>query len=128
MFARQLPDERFEAFLSFVQSLTEGAALVPHALIIGPLPESDAEAGGVKGKESPSALREGLRPHAVGLAAGIGRRDLRDRSPRSSQWLDAQTRFAQKRFWPTLRSRISFHLARHPTCKLSSFDPPLGQS
>jgi uncharacterized protein len=52
MFARQLPDERFEAFLSFVQSLTEAAALVPHALIIGSLPESDAEAGGVKGKEA----------------------------------------------------------------------------
>jgi uncharacterized protein len=52
MFARQLPDERFEAFLSFVQSLTEAAALVPHALIIGSLPESDAEAGGMKGKEA----------------------------------------------------------------------------
>ena len=52
MFARQLPDEQFEAFLSFVQSLTEAAALVPHALIIGSLPESDAEAGGVKGKEA----------------------------------------------------------------------------
>jgi predicted AAA+ superfamily ATPase len=50
MFARQLPDERFEAFLSFIQSLTEAAALVPHALIIGSLPESDAEAGGDKGK------------------------------------------------------------------------------
>src|SRR6266851_5771748 len=52
MFARQLPEERFEAFLSFIQSLTEAAALVPHALIIGSLPESDAEAGGVKGKEA----------------------------------------------------------------------------
>jgi hypothetical protein len=52
MFARQLPDERFEAFLSFIQSLTEAAALVPHALIIGSLPESDAEAGGPKGKEA----------------------------------------------------------------------------
>jgi hypothetical protein len=52
MFARQLPEERFEAFLSFIQSLTEAAALFPHALIIGSLPESDAEAGGVKGKEA----------------------------------------------------------------------------
>jgi uncharacterized protein len=52
MFARQLPEERFEAFLSFVQSLTEAAAIVPHALIVGSLPESDAEAGGVKGKEA----------------------------------------------------------------------------
>lgn len=52
MFARQLSGERFEAFLSFIQSLTEAAALVPHALIIGSLPESDAEAGGEKGKEA----------------------------------------------------------------------------
>lgn len=51
-FARQLADDRFEAFLSFVQSLTEAAAVVPHALIIGSLPESDAEAGGAKGKEA----------------------------------------------------------------------------
>jgi len=52
MFARQLSEERFEAFLSFIQSLTEAAALVPHALVIGSLPESDAEAGGVRGKEA----------------------------------------------------------------------------
>jgi hypothetical protein len=52
MFARQLSGERFEAFLSFIQSLTEAAALVPHALIIGSLPESDAEAGGERGKEA----------------------------------------------------------------------------
>ena len=52
MFARQLSEERFEAFLSFIQSLTEAAALVSHALVIGSLPESDAEAGGVRGKEA----------------------------------------------------------------------------
>jgi len=52
MFARQLADERFEAFLSFIQSLTEAAAVVPHALVIGSLPESDAEAGGARGKEA----------------------------------------------------------------------------
>jgi len=52
MFARQLADERFEAFLSFIHSLTEAAAVVPHALIIGSLPESDAEAGGARGKEA----------------------------------------------------------------------------
>ncbi|MGH7057186.1 MAG: Swt1 family HEPN domain-containing protein, partial [Acetobacteraceae bacterium] len=52
MFARQLPDARFEAFLSFIQSLTEAAALVPNALVIGSLPESDAEAGGPRGKEA----------------------------------------------------------------------------
>lgn len=52
MFARQLSDERFEAFLSFIQSLTEAAALAPDVLVIGSLPESDAEAGGAKGAEA----------------------------------------------------------------------------
>ncbi len=54
MFARQLDDERFEAFLSFVQSLTEAAKMSPGILIVGSLPESDAEAGGDRGK---AALR-----------------------------------------------------------------------
>ncbi|MEJ6913942.1 ATP-binding protein [Bradyrhizobium diazoefficiens] len=54
MFARQLDDDRFEAFLSFVQSLTEASKMVPGILIIGSLPESDAEAGGERGK---AALR-----------------------------------------------------------------------
>ena len=52
MFARQLDDARFEAFLSFIQSLTEAAKMVPGVLIIGSLPESDAEAGGARGREA----------------------------------------------------------------------------
>ena len=48
-YARQLPDDRFEAFLSFIQSLTEAAKMAPGVLVIGSLPESDAEAGGPKG-------------------------------------------------------------------------------
>lgn len=52
MFARQLDDARFEAFLSFLQSLTEAAKMVPGILVIGSLPESDAEAGGARGKEA----------------------------------------------------------------------------
>jgi uncharacterized protein len=48
-YARQLPDDRFEAFISFVQSLTEAAKMVPGVLVIGSLPESDIEAGGEKG-------------------------------------------------------------------------------
>lgn len=48
-YARQLTDDRFEAFLSFVQSLTEAAKMAPGVLIIGSLPESDLEAGGEKG-------------------------------------------------------------------------------
>lgn len=54
MYARQLDDDRFEAFLSFIQSLTEAAKMVPGILIVGSLPESDAEAGGERGK---AALR-----------------------------------------------------------------------
>ncbi len=49
-FARQLPEDRFEAFLSFIQSLTEAAKMVPGVLILGSLPESMAEAGGPKGE------------------------------------------------------------------------------
>jgi hypothetical protein len=51
-FARQLPDERFEAFLSFIQSLTEAAKMVPDILVVGSLPESNVEAGGQKGVEA----------------------------------------------------------------------------
>jgi hypothetical protein len=49
-FARQLPDDRFEALLSFIQSLTEAAKMSPGALVVGSLPESDTEVGGEKGK------------------------------------------------------------------------------
>jgi hypothetical protein len=52
MFARQLDDIRFEAFLSFIQSLTEAAKMVPGVLIVGSLPESDAEAGAARGREA----------------------------------------------------------------------------
>ncbi len=38
MFARQLDDDRFEAFLSFIQSLTEAAKMVPGILIVGSPP------------------------------------------------------------------------------------------
>ena len=75
------PDDRFEAFLSFIQSLTEAAKMAPGVLIIGSLPESDAEAGGAKGVAGAAAAGEGVRPRAVALAAGLGRRDLRDHPP-----------------------------------------------
>jgi len=52
MFARQLDDARFEAFLSFIQSLTEAASMAPGILIVGSLPESDTEAGGQRGIEA----------------------------------------------------------------------------
>lgn len=52
MFARQLDEPRFEAFLSFIQSLTEAAKMAPGVLIVGSLIESAAEAGGPRGVEA----------------------------------------------------------------------------
>jgi hypothetical protein len=49
VYARQLEDLRFEALLSFIHSLTEAAKQVPGILIVGSLPESNAEAGGDRG-------------------------------------------------------------------------------
>jgi hypothetical protein len=48
-YARQLDDDRFEAFLSFIQSLTEAVKIVPNVMLVGSLPESQAEAGGARG-------------------------------------------------------------------------------
>ncbi len=56
-FARQLPDDRFEALLSFMQSLTEAAKMVPGVLVVGSLPESAAEAGGDKGAAALTRLQ-----------------------------------------------------------------------
>jgi uncharacterized protein len=52
LYARQLPDDRFEALLSFIQSLTEAAKLVPSVLVVGSLIESQSEAGGPKGVQA----------------------------------------------------------------------------
>jgi hypothetical protein len=52
MFARQLDEDRFEALLSFIQSLTEAAKMVPGILIVGSLPESKPEAGGERGERA----------------------------------------------------------------------------
>jgi hypothetical protein len=52
MFARQLDDTRFEAFLSFIQSVTEAAKMAPGVLIVGSLIESGPEAGGPRGAEA----------------------------------------------------------------------------
>ena len=57
-FARQLPDNRFEAFLSFIQSLTEAVKIAPNALLVGSLPEARTEAGGDKGVEALKRLEK----------------------------------------------------------------------
>lgn len=48
-FAKQLRGEEYEAFHAFIQSLTEAAAAVPGAMVIGSLPESDIEVGDQRG-------------------------------------------------------------------------------
>lgn len=50
-YARQLDGTRYEAFLSFIQSLTEAAKAVPGALVVGSLPESAIEVGGPHGQQ-----------------------------------------------------------------------------
>ncbi len=58
-YVRQLSGARFEAHISFLQSLTEAAALSKNVLIVGSLPESDIEAGGgEKGLETLRALEK----------------------------------------------------------------------
>ncbi|MDW9593795.1 DUF499 domain-containing protein [Sinorhizobium meliloti] len=59
VFVRQLVGERYNAHISFLQSLTEAAAQIPNALIVGSLPESDLEAGGTdKGRETLHTLEK----------------------------------------------------------------------
>lgn len=59
VFVRQLTGERYNAHISFLQSLTEAAVQIPNALIVGSLPESDLEAGGTeKGRETLHALEK----------------------------------------------------------------------
>lgn len=69
-YARQLPEDRFEAFLSFIQSLTEAAKMAPGILIVGSLPESDLEAGGEKGVQALRRLQAVFgRVHSTWLPA-----------------------------------------------------------
>jgi Protein of unknown function (DUF499) len=51
-YSRQLQGLDYEAFLSFIQALTEAVKAVPGALVLGSLPESDAEAGGPVGLDA----------------------------------------------------------------------------
>lgn len=51
-FAKQLRGEEYEAFHAFIQSLTEAAAAVPGAVVVGSLPESEMEAGDQRGVDA----------------------------------------------------------------------------
>lgn len=51
-FAKQLRGEEYEAFHAFLQSLTEAAAAVPRAMVVGSLPQSKVEVGDARGEEA----------------------------------------------------------------------------
>ena len=48
----------YDSNLSFIQSLTEAAKLVPNAVVLASLPESDSQAGGPRGVAALKALEE----------------------------------------------------------------------
>ena len=51
-FARQLRGLQYDAFHAFIQSLTEAAAAVEGAVVVGSLPESGAEVGDEQGRDA----------------------------------------------------------------------------
>lgn len=51
-FAKQLRGEENESFHAFIQSLTEAAAAVPGAMVVGSLPESGMEVGDQRGVDA----------------------------------------------------------------------------
>jgi hypothetical protein len=51
-FAKQLRGEEYESFHTFIESLTEAAAAVPGALVVGSLPESGMEVGDQRGVDA----------------------------------------------------------------------------
>ena len=51
-FARQLRGLEYDAFHAFIQSLTEAAAAVKGAVVVGSLPESGAEVGDEQGRDA----------------------------------------------------------------------------
>lgn len=57
-FAKQLRGEEYEAFHAFIQSLTEAAAAVPGAVVVGSLPESGMEVGDERGAEALGRLEK----------------------------------------------------------------------
>ncbi|MDE0176181.1 MAG: DUF499 domain-containing protein [Defluviicoccus sp.] len=57
-FARQLRGIEYDAFHAFIQSLTEAAAAVDGAVIVGSLPESGAEVGHEQGRDALQRLEK----------------------------------------------------------------------
>ena len=63
----------YDSNLSFVQALTEAAKLVPNALLLASLPESEVEAGSSKGQAALAALEKTFgRVQALWKPSGDG--------------------------------------------------------
>ncbi len=57
-FARQLRGLEYDAFHAFIQSLTEAAAAVDRAVVVGSLPESGTEVGDEQGRDALQRLEK----------------------------------------------------------------------
>lgn len=57
-FAKQLQGAEYEAFHAFIQSLTEAAAAVPGACVVGSLPQSKLEVGDKRGVDALERLEK----------------------------------------------------------------------
>ena len=57
-FARQLRGLEYDAFHAFMQSLTEAAAAVPGAVVVGSLPQSGVEVGDEQGRDALKRLEK----------------------------------------------------------------------
>jgi predicted AAA+ superfamily ATPase len=85
-YIRQFPESQaisggsYDSNLSFVQALTEAVKLVPRAIVLASLPESDLEAGSQRGVTALRALEKTFR-RVQALEAGCDRGSLRDCAP-----------------------------------------------
>lgn len=81
-YIRQFPDGptlsggSYDSNLSFVQALTEAVKLVPTAIVLASLPESEVEAGSRRGAVALHALEKTFGPRASPVEARCHRRSL----------------------------------------------------
>ena len=68
----------FDSNLSFLQALTEACKLVPNAVLLASLPESEVEAGSQRGVAALRALGKDLRSDSGPLETRRHRGGLRD--------------------------------------------------
>jgi len=131
-YIRQFPDGQslsggsFDSNLSFVQALTEAAKLVPTAIILASLPESEIEAGSQRGQGALYALEKTFgrvqalwKPVGVEESFEIVRRRLFEQVQRR-----CQSRSGLSRLRRDLRSRGEQVPEHHPRGSLSGTPAP----